>query len=117
MATLYIWNYDRFVVSDTSQSPGEGVSQAHGIIRIDQNMSDNSKEQWIAGTMETPKIIHISGLGVLNGHDSVPRILRESARILSHEKAWATMAHALKYSLLQMASGATPSFPIEANSQ
>lgn len=117
MATLYIWNYDRFVVSDTPQCLGGGVSQTDAIIRIDQHMSQDLKEKWISGTTETPKLIHISGLGALNGHDSVSRVLRESARILSHDKAWATMAHALKYSLLQMASGATPSFSAEGNNQ
>ncbi|KAJ5390545.1 uncharacterized protein N7496_001613 [Penicillium cataractarum] len=111
MAALYIWNYDRFMISGESQLPVDGAAEE--IIRIDQNMKKELQDQWITGTVEPPRLAHISGLGVLNGQDSLPRILRESVRILSHGKAWSTHAHAFKHSLLQMLSGSAPSFPVE----
>lgn len=111
MASLYIWNYDRFVISDKPQFPSGG--DAEEILRIDQNVDKDLLEQWITDTFDTPKLIHISGLGVLNGQDSVPRIFRESTRILSHEKAWSRQANAIKYALHQILSGVAPSFPAE----
>ncbi|KAG2421499.1 hypothetical protein HFD88_005474 [Aspergillus terreus] len=79
MAVLYIWNYDRFVISDKPRDPSSGDAE---ILRIDQSMDEDLQKKWIAGTFETPKQVHISGLGVLNGRDSVPRILRESVHAL-----------------------------------
>ncbi|PYH40381.1 Zn(II)2Cys6 transcription factor domain-containing protein, partial [Aspergillus saccharolyticus JOP 1030-1] len=103
MAVLYIWNYDRFVVSaKTKYSSG---ADAENILRIDQNMSEDLQEKWIAGTFEQHKQLHITGLGVLNGHDSVPRTFRESMRILSHGKAWSSQANAIKYALRQILLG------------
>lgn len=113
MAVLYIWNYDRFVVSAKTQDPS-GADAENNILRIDQNMNEPLEEKWIAGTFEKPKKLHISGIGVLNGHDSVPRIFRESIRILSHEKAWSSRANAIKYALHQILLGGVPSFPAEA---
>ncbi|KAJ6016351.1 hypothetical protein N7540_010942 [Penicillium herquei] len=111
MAALYIWNYDRLMTLDTAVLPPEAASQE--ILRIDQDGNDHLREQWISGIVQPHMLVHISGLGVLNGRDSVPRILRESVRILSHEKAWSGHAHAIKHSLMQMLSGASPSFPTE----
>ncbi|OQE08066.1 hypothetical protein PENVUL_c011G10301 [Penicillium vulpinum] len=111
MAILYIWNYDRFVMSDKLQFPSG--RDAEEILRIDQNMNEDLQEKWIAGTFEMPKQLHISGIGVLNGQDSVPRIFRESMRILGHEKAWSRQANAIKHGLHQILLGGTPSFPAE----
>jgi hypothetical protein len=111
MAVLYIWNYDRFAVSAKAQCPSG--ADPENILRIDQNMDEDLQDKWIAGTFEKPKQLHISGIGVLNGHDSVPRIFRESIRILSHEEAWSRQANAIKHALCQILSGRVPSFPAE----
>lgn len=111
IAILYIWNYDRFVVSAKTQHSSS--ADAENILRIDQNMSEDLQENRIAGTFEKHKQLHITGLGALNGHDSVPRIFRESMRILSHGKAWSSQANAIKYTLRQILLGGAPSFPTE----
>jgi hypothetical protein len=111
MAVLYIWNYDRFAVSAKAQC--SSGADPENILRIDQNMDEDLQEKWVAGTFDKPKQLHISGIGVLNGQDSVPRIFRESIRILSHKGAWSSLANAIRYALCQILSGGVPSFPIE----
>lgn len=110
MAVLYIWNYDRLVMSEESRFPSSGDAE---ILRVDQEMNEDIQEKWIAGTPGKPERIHISGLGVLNGRDSVPRIFRESMRILGHEKAWSRQANAIKHVLHQILLGDAPSFSAE----
>lgn len=112
MAVLYIWNYDRFVISNISLFDAHG--HAEPILRIDQNLTEDLLEKWISGTFGMTKQLHISGIGVLNGQDSVFRILRESIRILGHDKAWSRQANAIKLALHQVLSGGFPSFPAEA---
>lgn len=112
VATLYIWNFDRFVISDKSQYPPDG--NAKETFRIDQTLNDDVQEQWVEGSFKTRKQLHISGVGVLNGKDSVSRILRESSRILDHDKAWSHQANGIKYALHQILLGKAPGFPKEA---
>lgn len=111
VAALYIWNYDRFVISDKSQNPAdEGAKQ---ILRIDQNLDKDVEQRWVEGTSKTQEQLHISGVGVLNGQDSVPRIFRESIRVLDHDKAWSYQASCVKQALQQILLGQAPGFPRE----
>ncbi|KAJ5533543.1 hypothetical protein N7494_010095 [Penicillium frequentans] len=103
MVVLYIWNYDRYVVSHSSLNGGNEET-----LRIDQNIDADLQEEWIAGTKR--KQLHISGIGVLNGQDSMSRILKEAMRILNHDTAWSRQADAIKHSLHQLLKGGAPSF-------
>ncbi|KAJ5809236.1 uncharacterized protein N7503_001454 [Penicillium pulvis] len=103
MVVLYIWNYDKYVVS---HSPWNGDNEE--TLRIDQNIDGDLQEEWIAGTKR--KQLHISGIGVLNGQDSMSRIIKEAMRILNHDKAWSRQAEAIKHSLHQILKGGAPSF-------
>jgi hypothetical protein len=114
MAVLYIWNYDRFMISAKTQYPSDAATE--NILRIDQSLNEDLLKKWITGGFKKPEQLHISGLGVLNGRDSVPRILRESMRILNHGKAWSNNANAIRKALRQMLLGGVPSFSAEAES-
>lgn len=103
MVVLYIWNYDKYVVSQSSFNGGN-----EGTLRIDQNIDADLQETWIAGTKR--KQLHISGIGVLNGQDSMSRIFKEAMRILNHDKAWSRQADAIRHSLYQLLKGGAPSF-------
>lgn len=103
MVVLYIWNYDKYVIS---HSPLNGGGEA--IFRIDQNIDADLQEKWLAGTFEKRKQLHISGIGVLNGQDSMSRIFKEAMRILDHDKAWSRQADAIKWSLHQILGGGCP---------
>lgn len=105
MIILYIWNYDKYVISNSPLREG-----GEEIFRIDQNIDADVQERWITGTFENQKQLHISGIGVLNGQDSIPRIFKEAMRILDHDKAWFRQADAIKRSLHQILRGGAPSF-------
>ncbi|KAJ5628764.1 hypothetical protein N7490_010992 [Penicillium lividum] len=105
IAILYIWNYTKYMIS---HSPSYGGGEA--IFRIDQNTDADLQEKWLAGTFEKRKQIHIGGIGVLNGHNSMSRIFKEAMRILDHDKAWSRQANAIKWSLHQIMRGIAPSF-------
>lgn len=105
MVVLYIWNYDKYVISNSLLNGG-----GEEIFRIDQNIDANLQGKWIAGTFEKNKQLHISGIGVLNGQDSMSRIFKEAIRILDHDKAWSRQADAIKCSLHQILRGGAPSF-------
>lgn len=112
MAVLYIRSYDKFVISDTLQYPSDAVAEE--IFRVDQTLNEDLQKRWLEGTFKPRKQLHISGVGVLNGQDSISRTLRESMRILNHDRAWSCQANAIKHSLHQMILGGAPSFPTEA---
>ncbi|OGM44706.1 hypothetical protein ABOM_007376 [Aspergillus bombycis] len=111
MAVLYIWNYDRLVIS--GQPPRLAGGDSEEILRIDQDMNEEVRKKWIAGTFDLSKHLHISGIGVLNGQSSQPRIFRESIRVLGHDQAWSTQANAIRSALHQILSGGAPSFPAQ----
>ncbi|KAJ5667408.1 hypothetical protein N7507_003272 [Penicillium longicatenatum] len=105
MVTLYIWNYDKYVIPRSHLNGGE-----EEIFRIDQTMDADLQEKWILGTFQTRKKIHITGIGILNGQESMSRTLKEAMRILSHDEAWSRQADAIKRSLHQILKGGAPSF-------
>lgn len=109
MSALYIWYFDRFVVADEalSHSTLETSSQ---IIRLDQHLEADIQQRWIDEISNTQEKIHISGIGVLDGTQSVARVLREAGRIMNHDKAWFRQANAINRSLHQILSGESPSF-------
>ncbi|PWY72801.1 hypothetical protein BO83DRAFT_378746 [Aspergillus eucalypticola CBS 122712] len=108
MASLYIWNYDLHAVSHTPLNEGR-----EEILRIDQTLDANLQEKWIVGTLGKRTQLHISGIGVLNGQNSMSRIFKEAVRILDHDKAWSRQANAIKRSLQQILRGGAPSFTDE----
>ncbi|KAJ5751953.1 hypothetical protein N7520_008870 [Penicillium odoratum] len=105
MVILYIWNYVKYVISHSPLDEG-----GEAIFRIDQNTDEDLQEKWLAGTFEKHKQIHISGIGVLKGHNSMSRIFKEAMRILDHDKAWSRQADAIKWSLHKIMEGNAPSF-------
>ncbi|KGO44369.1 hypothetical protein PEXP_000600 [Penicillium expansum] len=65
IASLYIWFYDRFVVA---RKRGEVAGPTHlHTLRIDRDSGHINLENWVNGGDEEEKLIHISGIGVLNG--------------------------------------------------
>ncbi|OJJ08764.1 hypothetical protein ASPVEDRAFT_66629 [Aspergillus versicolor CBS 583.65] len=107
MAVLYIWYYDRFVVPEQRQSANEGRGK---MLRVDQDLDEDVVQDWIKQGGETTVQLHITGLGVLNGRDSVSRVLREAVKTLQHANAWSQLANAIGYAVSQMLSGETLSF-------
>lgn len=110
MSSLYIWYFDRFVVADEASSSGT-IETTSQIIRLDQHLEADVQERWIEANSNTQKKVYISGIGVLDGRQSVSRVLRETGRILNHDKAWFNQANAINRSLHQILSGESPSFP------
>lgn len=107
MAVLYIWYYDRFVVPEQCKSANEGGGK---MLRVDQDLDEDVVQDWIKQGREAAVELHITGLGVLNGRDSVSRVLREAVKILQHANAWSQQANAIGYSVSRMLSGETLSF-------
>lgn len=108
MAVLFIWFYDRFVVARRFQ--GAGWTTSSRTLRVDQEFNVTDREKLIEEMHQAHNQIHVSGIGTLNGNDSVPRILRESVRILNHDKAWSQQSAAMAQALQQILSGQNPSF-------
>jgi hypothetical protein len=100
IAALYISSYDRFVVVHGIR-PASGTTPPPSVVRIDQEPGGNAEENWSNGDAD----IHITGVGVLDGRDSVLRIMRESVSILSHDKAWSEQAYNMALVLRHIVSG------------
>jgi hypothetical protein len=107
IAVLYIWYYDRLAPRHQLQFSD---TKGHQILRLDQDSGNDLLKQWITKGNRIAINLHISGLGVLNGSDSVSRILREAIRILHNNKTWSQQSNAIKNALSQILSGAAPSF-------
>jgi hypothetical protein len=91
-------------------SSNDTIAITPQIIRLDQHLEAALQEQWIEANSNTQKKVYISGIGVLGGRLSVSRVLRETGRILNHDKAWFNQANAINRSLHQILSGKSPSF-------
>ncbi|KAJ5964016.1 uncharacterized protein N7479_003892 [Penicillium vulpinum] len=108
MASLYIWFYDRFIVAGKR---GEVAGPMHlHILRIDRDIGHDNLANWVNGEDEDEKLIHISGIGVLNGSDSTSRVLKEAIHVLSHEGPWSVQSNTIARSLQGMLAGGLPSF-------
>lgn len=108
ISLLYIWFYDKYVVPRRSQESAR--AEATRILRIDQYTTTTDQDCLVKELQQSPYQIHLSGVGVLNGNDSITRLLRESVRILSYDKAWSTLSIGLAGAFEQIISGQFPSF-------
>ncbi|KAJ5930382.1 hypothetical protein N7466_005875 [Penicillium verhagenii] len=97
LATLYIWFFDRVLGKPADLG-------AWVVLRLDREHSDVSR--WVKG--ERILRPHITGIGVLNGEESVPRILKEAIRILDFEQGWRPFARVISDSLQRILSGLLP---------
>lgn len=108
IASLYIWFYDRFVVA---RKRGEVAGPTHlHTLRIDRDIGHINLENWVNGGDEEEKLIHISGIGVLNGVVSTSRILKEAIHVLGHDGPWSVQSNNIARSLQGMLAGGLPSF-------
>lgn len=104
LAALYIWYYDQYLGKQPDQDP----TIKHNV-RVDlEESKETARMHWVQDGYDAT--IHITGIGILDGVHSAPRVLKEAIRILNSGRGWPSLASAVGESLRRVLSGTTPSF-------
>lgn len=79
------------------------------IVRLDQLRGRSAIETWIASDDEA--LVHLTGVGLLDGPHQGSRFLRAVERTLTEQVAWRGFCRAFAGSFAQLRRGETPSIP------
>lgn len=72
--------------------------------RIDYPLDESTRKLWAKSNLQP----HVTGIGLLKGADSGPRVLKEAIRILSRRNGWNQLSHATARTLAQVLDNLTP---------
>lgn len=108
IATLYMLAFGQIENNSLQQSvhdyhPSSSIRQP---LRIDQDLNDTTQQSWIES--DTNVQLHVTGIGLLDGAESGPRILKEAIRILSQRTGWNQLSSGVAHMLRQVLYGAIP---------
>ncbi|KAH7313965.1 hypothetical protein B0I35DRAFT_513526 [Stachybotrys elegans] len=115
VATTYIYCYGVLRISaPTTQTPAaaEGVdaesehARRPAVVRLDQLHDRSSIEQWFVDGGDT--LVHLTGVGLLDGPDHSIRFLRDIEKTLSSQIAWRGFCHAFATWFAQLRRGEMP---------
>ncbi|KAF2823878.1 hypothetical protein CC86DRAFT_61286 [Ophiobolus disseminans] len=99
VAINYIWAYDCMA-----------VPAAHGeIIRLDRQRP--KVDVWVRNG--GPLRLHITGVGILNGHESRTRLMADAIKMMRSQIAWRNISHGLAAGFEQTLRGVRPTLVSE----
>ena len=95
---------------DAGPQANPQTQSQRAVVRLDQLRDKSTIEAWITGGSET-EVIHLTGVGLLDGPDQGSRFLRAVERALEQQVAWRGFSLAFAGSFAQLRRGETPSMP------
>ncbi|KAF5695350.1 hypothetical protein FDENT_432 [Fusarium denticulatum] len=98
MGYIYCYSETRTSLPSTSTRPR--------ITRLDQLQDREAIEQWIESGVDS--VVHLTGVGILDGSDHCVRFLRDLERTLVSQIAWRGFCRAFASSFAQLRRGETP---------
>ncbi|KAG5655696.1 hypothetical protein KAF25_009195 [Fusarium avenaceum] len=103
----YVYCYSE-VRTLLSQTPGTSASAQSppSIVRLDQLYERSAVEQWVETGADS--IVHLTGVGLLDGSDHCVRFLRDLERSLQSQIAWRGFCRAFAGTFAQLRRGETP---------
>jgi hypothetical protein len=114
VAICYIYCYSELCMAATQSSAqmlpasdGAPRGQARpSVVRLDQLHEKSAIERWIESGADS--IVHLTGVGLLDGSDQCVRFLRDVEKTLSSQIAWRGFSLALAGSFAQLRRGEMP---------
>lgn len=105
MGYVYCYSEMRTLLS---QTPGTSASAESppSIVRLDQLYERSAVERWIETGADS--IVHLTGVGLLEGSDHCVRFLRDLERTLQSQIAWRGFCRAFAGTFAQLRRGETP---------
>ncbi|PTD02610.1 hypothetical protein FCULG_00009031 [Fusarium culmorum] len=82
----YIYSYSEARSSLSEGSPDSHASPRPPIVRLDQLNERSDVERWIDN--DTESLVHLTGVGLLDGSDHCVRFLRDLEKTFSSQIAW-----------------------------
>lgn len=116
ICTTYIYCYCSFFMSETSGSRQTMLARQRSasakespptVVRLDQLRDRSSIERWIQSAGEHD-LIHLTGVGLLDGSDDAVRFLRDIERTLESQIAWRGVYCAFAAAFAQVRRGEMP---------
>ncbi|KAF5621684.1 uncharacterized protein FTJAE_11117 [Fusarium tjaetaba] len=98
MGYIYCYNETRTSLGSTPTRPV--------ITRLDQLQDGEAIEEWIGNGSDN--VVHLTGVGLLDGSDHCVRFLRDLERTLVSQIAWRGFCRAFASSFAQLRRGETP---------
>lgn len=109
VAAIYIWAYDKLSHHNLAKKDdGTPVTT----IRLDSILDLTRVEKWIKGGPGISRV-HIKQVGLLNGSDSILRLLSELERALLVHTAWSGLCGGLAFAVRTVIEGGRPSLQPE----
>ncbi|EYB24232.1 hypothetical protein FG05_10654 [Fusarium graminearum] len=102
----YIYSYSEARSSISDASPGSQTSTRPPIVRLDQLNEKSDVERWIDNDSES--LVHLTGVGLLDGSDHCVRFLRDIEKTFSSQIAWRGFCRILATCLSQLRRGEMP---------
>ncbi|KAH7393683.1 hypothetical protein BKA64DRAFT_710017 [Cadophora sp. MPI-SDFR-AT-0126] len=109
IAAIYIWAYDKL---SRHNIPKVDNRSSISTVRIDCLQDPTRIERWIKGESGITRI-HIKQVGILNGSDSISRLLLELERVFLAQTAWSGLCGGLAFAVRRIIEGGHPSFQPE----
>ncbi|KAF9773240.1 hypothetical protein IL306_008985 [Fusarium sp. DS 682] len=106
VAMGYIYCYCEARTSLLRGSPTPANLTRPSIVRLDQLQERLAIEKWIENG--TDSVVHLTGIGLLDGADACVRFLRDLERTLVNQIAWHGFCRAFASSFSQLRCGETP---------
>ncbi len=116
-SVLYIQLFDRLApkpLGSTTHYNSGAMSLNGQPIRLDRPTSDQAVHQWLKRGGDG--VIHITGIGLLQTHDSPQRIWHGCQRVLTGSKAWWTLCQSIASAIGSCIKGNRPAYWDESGS-
>ncbi|KAH7232980.1 hypothetical protein BKA59DRAFT_517415 [Fusarium tricinctum] len=105
MGYVYCYSEVRTLLYQASGTPASAGSSP-SIVRLDQLHERSAVERWIETGADS--IVHLTGVGLLDGSDHCVRFLRDLERTLTSQIAWRGFCRAFAGTFAQLRRGETP---------
>jgi hypothetical protein len=105
MGYVYCYSEARSLLSQTPGTSASGESPP-SIVRLDQLHERSTVERWIETGADC--IVHLTGVGLLDGSDDCVRFLQDLERTLLSQIAWRGFCRAFAGTFAQLRRGETP---------
>ncbi|KXJ86985.1 hypothetical protein Micbo1qcDRAFT_218775 [Microdochium bolleyi] len=110
VAMSYVYCYSELCTLAAPSMPASGNVELKrsraAIVRLDQLQDKAAIEQWI--DIGTDSLVHLTGVGVLDGPDACVRFLRDVEKTMHSQIAWHGICRAFAGSFAQLRRGETP---------
>lgn len=109
VAVCYIYCYIELCTAKSNAASSSQPQQRPSIVRLDQVGDKASIEQWIENGGDS--VVHLTGVGLLNGTDACARFLRDVEKSLLSQVAWKGLCRGFAACFAQLRHGENPTSP------